>query len=420
MSSIYTKRGWYWLQRYVKNPETNRHDKRVFTPLNTKDREEALILQSDDDKRYREIFERNKIFPMRPLSQCVEEYLIEKKVQTTQRKRSINTYRSDDITLHQFLAFMKHAFDDIDIREISKSHILQFKEYREADELVKSSSTVSLNLRVTRAFFSSCIEKGYIEHHPFERIKILKSLTREECPLDDDFMNLIKIFSKLVKRPFPRRRDISYGKHRKKEELEWIYDHEWFPYVIFIVLTTGMRIGEVLLLKWKQGKGDTGKGHSYSYSYLSKDLMSLTIHSKRRKRILPIEPLKPIFNKIPKTYNIKDEEKGEVQRKKVYVFENDRTHDCFQTTSAARLWKKFLLDYELNENWTIHSLRHGVASAFLNSGKTHSEAGAVLGHSTLEMVDRYQHATSTNMAETMSVLHSPKKKKKKHKKKPNE
>lgn len=409
MSSIYTKRGWYWLQRYVINPETNHKDRRIFTPLRTKDREEALILQADDDKRYREISERNKLFPPRPLSQCINEYLHEKKIQTTQRKRSLNTYRSDDVTLHQFLAFMKDAFDDLDIREIKKFHILQFKEYREANELVKSSSTVSLNLRVTRSFFSKCIEKGYIEHHPFEGIKILKSLTRDECPIGKDFENLNKVFSKIVKRPYPKRKNISYGKHRKKEDLQWIYDHEWFPFVIWIILTTGMRIGEVLMLKWQQGSGDVGKGHSYSYSYLSEDLEFLTIHFKRRKRILPVAHLKPIFNKIPKTYVIKDKD-GEVQRKKVYVFENDRTHECYQTTSAARLWKKFVVDFELNENWTIHGLRHGVASAFLARGKTASEAGAVLGHSTLEMVDRYQHATSTNMAETMAVLRSPLKK----------
>lgn len=411
MSSIYTKRGWYWLQRYVINPETNHKDRRIFTPLRTKDREEALILQADDDKRYREIYERNKLFPPRPLSQCINEYLQEKKKQTTQRKRSLNTYRSDDITLHQFLAFVKDIHDDLDIREITSFHIKQFQAYREDDPRVNSPSTVSLNLRVTRAFFSSCLEKDYIEHHPFERIKIKKSLKREEYPIGKDFENLVKIFRKLVKRPFPKRKDISYGKHRKKEKLEWINDHEWFPYVIWIILTTGMRIGEVLLLKWTPGKGDEGKGHSYSYSYLSEDLQSLTIHFKRGKRVLPISHLKPIFNKIPRTSIIKV--KGEVlTRRKVYVFENDRTHECYQTNSAARLWKKFVRDFELNENWTIHGLRHGAASAFLNSGKTYSEAGQVLGHSTSEMVDRYSHATLENMEETMAVLRRPLKKRK--------
>ena len=410
MSSIYLKDGIFWYLRYIPNPESGRNDKRLYRSTRTRDRNEALIRKSNFDEKYDAIYRKNSLFPTRTLSECKKTYLAEKKSEILTRKRSQNTYNSEVISLKQFSEFVTNEYNDPNIRDIAKLHILEFKKHRESSSKVKSSSTVSLNLRVIRSFFSYCINKGYIEHHPFEQIKIKKSLRREEWPIGKDFDDLMKIFRKLVRRPFPNQKKITYGKHRKKEDKQWIYDHEWFPYVIWIILNTGMRIGEVLMLKWKQGKGDVGTGHSYSYSYLSKDCESLTIHFKRGKRILPVKHLKPIFNKIPRSYVDKKND-PERTRKKMYVFENIRTHDDHLTTTAAGLWKRFLGDFELNENWTIHSLRHGVASAILNSGRTHFEAGNVLGHSTTEMIDRYGHATISNLEETLSVLHRVTKKK---------
>ncbi len=409
MSSIYLKDGWYWLQRYVLNPDTGRKDKRQYKKLNTRDRNQALLRQADDDKKYVALHEQNALFPMRPLSLCIKEYLDEKEHEISLRKRSINTYRSDEISLGQFKDYIKDAFGDVDVREINKMHILKFKDYRESLDSVNSSSTVSLNLRVIRSFLSDCMEKDYIQHHPFENIKIKKSLMREERPIGADFDKIVKIFKAIVRKPYPKENTKSYGKHRKKKKYQWIYDQQWFAYAIFIVLNTGMRIGEVLMIKWKQEKDDIGVGHSYSYAYLSKDMNSLTIHFKRSKRTLPVKHLKPIFKKIPRTYEIAEKDEV-ITVKKTYVFESDRTQGTHHTTTAAKLWKKFVVDYELNENWTIHSLRHGVASALLNSGKTHFEVGNVLGHSTLEMIDRYGTATLSNLEETMAVLHRPKKK----------
>jgi integrase len=415
MSSIFLKDGIYWYQRYVKNPKSGKNDKRIQRSLRTKNRPEAEHRQTNFDKRYDDIYTRNSLFPPRPLSKCIKEYLTEKKKQVEAHKRSLNTYRSDDISLNQFLAFIEEAYDDLDIREINKKHILQFKQYREDDKRVKSPSTVSVNLRVTRSFFSNCIEKEYLEEHPFKHIKIMKSLKRESWPIGDDFDNLVEIFRELVERPFPKLKERTYGRHRKKEDLEWLSDHEWFPHAIWVILNTGCRIGEVLMLKWKQGETDYIKrGVSNSFSYLSDDFKLLSIHFKRGYRELPVKPLKPTFKKIPKTYLVKDGEK-EVSRKKLYVFENKRTGDAFLTTSAASLWKKFVKDYNLNEQWTIHSLRHGVASALLNSGRTHFEVGQILGHSTTEMISRYGHGTIKNKEETLSILHRPKKKKKNRK-----
>ena len=56
-------------------------------------------------------------------------------------------------------------------------------------------------------------------------------------------------------------------------------------------------------------------------------------------------------------------------------------------------------------------IERGVASPILNSGKTHFEAGNVLGHSTTEMIDRCGHVIISNLEETLSVLQGVPKKK---------
>jgi len=410
MSSIFLKDGIYWYQRYVKNPMSGRNDKRIQRSLRTKNRIEAEVRQQNLDKGYDDNENHNRAFPPRLLSTCINEYLSEKKKQVDDFKRSLNTYRSDDITLNQFLAFMKDVYDDKNIREINSSHIKQFKEYREADPAVNSSSTVSLNLRVTRAFFSRCMEKEYIEDHPFKHIKIKKSLRRETIPKGDDFENLVKIFRKIVQKPYPKHG--SNGKNKMKEPRRWIFTHDWFPYAIWIILNTGMRIGEVLMLKWERGDNDfINKGRTYSYSYLSKDFSLISIYFKRGNRELPVKPLRPIFNKIPKTYTTKLDGK-EVSRKKIYVFENERTHEPYLTTSAANLWKQFVIDFKLDENWTIHSLRHAVSTALLGRGETLFAVGKVLGHSVGEMTQLYSHSTVNSLEKTMAVLHQPKRKSK--------
>ena len=124
MSSIFLKDGMYWYQRYVKNPKSGKSDKRVQRSLRTKNRIEAELRQTNFDKFFDNAYSHDSLFPPRPLSKCIKEYLREKKNQVDTIKRSLNTYRSDDISLNQFLAFMEDAYGDLDILDITKKHIL--------------------------------------------------------------------------------------------------------------------------------------------------------------------------------------------------------------------------------------------------------------------------------------------------------
>ena len=403
MSSIYIKDGIYWYQRYVYNSKSGKMDGRVYHSMKTSDYNEAKLRQVIQDKKYNEIEESERLFPVRPLSICIDEYLNIKKKDISKQKRSINTYRADKITLTQFKNYITDNHGDIDIKKISKAHIIDFRNYRESLSSVKSKSTISLNLRVTRAFFSHCLDKEYIEVHPFQNIRIPKSEKRDQYPKKNEFEKLSKLFEVEAMRR-RRKNTKSYGKHRKKEKLQWFQDNSWFSSLIWIVLNTGMRVGEVTILKWKQGKDDIGSGHSYSYSYLSDDFETITIHFKRSRREIQVTPqLKPLFKNISKTYTTVKNSKKHTKRK-IYVFENEITGDVHHTTTAAKLWRKFTREMKLNENWTIHSLRHGFASYLLNQGASMFVVSELLGHSNIEMLDIYGHSTAKDMFDTLSLL----------------
>ncbi len=403
MSSIYPKDGIYWYQKYVFNPISQKKDKRIFRSLKTKNLEKAKSRQTKLDIQYDKQYEKELLYPIRLLSVCLSQYLEDKKLELLQNKRSASTYRSDEITLGQFSQYIYENHGDLDIRKINKGHILDFRVYREAQKKVTSVSTIALNLRVTRSFFSYCIEKEYIESHPFSNIKIPKAKKRDQYPKKNEFENLLKIFNAEVTRPKTTKKQKPSGDNDKKTDLQWFRDNDWFSSLIWIVLNTGMRVGEVTILKWKQDKDDVNSGHSYSYAYLSDDFERITIHFKRRTREIPVKPLKSLFQNIPKSYLIKKRGKS-ISRKKIYVFENERKSEPHLTTTAANLWKKFVVDSKLNNNWTIHSLRHGFASYLLNRGESLFVVSQILGHSTLEMLDIYGHSTSSDMEKAMSML----------------
>lgn len=414
--SIYLNGNIYYYSRYLSFIPAGKKSRRILESLSTRDKKKAIRHRDIKNKYWDEREEKNALYPSHHLAETIKEYLSVKEGELNTNKRAPSTYIADVLMLHQFRDFVVSTSGNLDVRDIREAHIDEYVIFRENNSRVKSSSTISINLRVIRSFFSYCKKKKLLDTHPFEDIKIASSKKRTEYPLGQDFENIKSIVSEIINRPYPQKTDVTYGKHRSKKSKQWIYDNNWFPYVIWIILHTGMRLSEVLNLKWQQGKGDTGEGHSHSYSYLSADLSLLTIHSKKKRREISAIHLTHVFEKIPRTY-VKVENKEEVTKSKIYVFENETNPKKTKNnpkptnepkphlnTTAATLWKKFVEDFELNENWTIHSLRHGVASKLLNSGKTHFQAGDVLGHSTKEMIDRYGHGTPKSTAETLSIL----------------
>ena len=403
MSSIYLKDNTYWYHRYTYNPETGKKDKRVYKSLKTNDYNEGLLRKESLDKKWDEIEEKDRVNPPKPLRVLIDKYLEIRKVEVSQRRRSPITYRSDDISLNQFLDFIVGEYGEMDIRKIQKSHIIDFKDYRWSQPKVKSQTTVSLNLRVIRSFFSFCLDNEWIETTPFLKVKIPKPNKRENYPPTEEFEKITKYFRTEIEKPKTNKPKPTDGKNKKQSKFDWFYENEWFSKLIWLILNSGMRVGETTILKWKPDSDDVGTGHSYSYSYLSDDMKSIHIHFKRRTRVIPIVHLTKMFGKIPRTY-MKNENGKPVRKTKKYVFENERTGKPHLTGTVSHLWKKLSVDLEWDTRWTIHSLRHGFTSYLLNHGRDIFVVSKILGHSTLEMMDIYGHTTRDDMVNSFKSL----------------
>ena len=407
MSSIYLKDNTYWYHRYTYNPETGKKDKRVYKSLKTNNYNEGLLRKESLDKKWDEIEEQERVNPPKPLSVIIDKYLEIRKDEVSKRRRSEITYRDDDFCLTLFRKFIESQYGEMDIRKINKSHIVDFKDYRWSQPKVKSQTTVSLNLRVIRSFFSFCLDKEWIETTPFLKVKIPKPNKRENYPPTEEFENITNYFRTEVEKPKRNKPKPTYGKHKKQSTFDWFYENEWFSKIIWLILNTGMRVGETTILKWDPDTDDVGTGHSYSYTYLSKDMKSIHVHFKRRSRVIPVEHLQEMFKKIPKTYTRKVD--GEVVRfKKKYVFENELTGNPHQTGTVSNLWRKLSEDLNWDNRWTIHSLRHGFTSYLLNHGQNLFTVSQILGHSTLEMMDIYGHTTVEDMKDSFKSLPKPK------------
>jgi len=144
----------------------------------------------------------------------------------------------------------------------------------------------------------------------------------------------------------------------KKSELPELY------LIVLFALTTGMRRGELLGLKWPDVD-------------LERRVLSLTKTKNRDRRSAPI---------VPEVADLLREH-GKVRR-----LDNDMV---FPSPGKKPVWFDpawyAALDAAKVENFRFHDLRHTAASYLAMSGATTPEIAAVLGHRTLQMVKRYAH-----------------------------
>jgi integrase len=130
-----------------------------------------------------------------------------------------------------------------------------------------------------KSFFSYLKKKDKIENNPMEGVSIESGERREIVPLNEDWKSLYEYLLKEMK----------------------YKEYDWFKTMVWILVNTGMRMGELRILKWKQGKSDHGRKMAKNYVYLSPDQSQITIYYKRSLRTIPVGHIKDIFDKIPKS-----------------------------------------------------------------------------------------------------------------------
>ncbi len=130
-----------------------------------------------------------------------------------------------------------------------------------------------------------------------------------------------------------------------------------------MLLLTGMRLMELLSLKW---------------DYLDLEAGTATLpQSKTGFKVVPLPaPAVEILKGRP---NISE-----------YVFTSPDAASGHMM-SLRKPWKLVCETAELSGRWRVHDLRHGFASAMVNSGVSLPIIGKVLGHKRAETTARYAH-----------------------------
>ena len=127
--------------------------------------------------------------------------------------------------------------------------------------------------------------------------------------------------------------------------------------LIWLLLFTGARIGELLKAKWSDLKGNVLILSEHKTDYKGEE----------RKIFLSNQAMQ-LINNLPKN------------QMKIIGFK----------TSPRHWWKRILKEANIND-FRFHDLRHTMASQMVSNGFTLEEAAGLLGHSDISTTKRYAH-----------------------------
>ena len=149
--------------------------------------------------------------------------------------------------------------------------------------------------------------------------------------------------------------------------------------IVVLALSTGMRRGEIMNLRWE--KVDLDRGVIFIEETKNGDRRSVPLKGKALSLI--------------------QEFKANEKQDFGLLFPSSSSKE--KPFSLRRLWIRLLKTSGI-KNFRFHDLRHSAASYLAMSGATPSEIAEVLGHRTLQMVKRYAHISEQHSAKVIERM----------------
>ena len=290
------------------------------------------------------------------------------------------------------------SFDRLEIT-INK-HIIPLLGYYRIDKLVSADIQAFINNRVDNGFSYSTIkkdynainaalrlavERDYLYKNPCNSVSLPKQIKREKSDIEhftDSEVNLI-VKSAIYK--------YSTGRYK--------YKH---GYAIILLLNTGMRVGELLALKWhnvnfenkqiyiEETRGQIKDRASEEHKYISVDRSTKTQSSCR---YIPI--------------NEKAEEAliyfKSLGYSNSYVMANS-DNNVITYRNLFRVLSNILKDNNINHG-SLHTLRHTFATNLFKSGVDIKVISELLGHSDISITyNIYTHVIKEQKKKAVEVL----------------
>jgi integrase len=260
--------------------------------------------------------------------------------------------------MKQFLKYMDLKHKSIHIARINTQHIKDYVIFRRKQRL--SENTIRNDLTYIKTFFKWCFREKYLVGNPYNHeIKMpqYQPRTISHIPVGKEWDILYQFISK----------SLTFVPTTQNEKRKWTWFNKNidFKEQIFLMLNTGMRGGEVQILKWKKGDLDYGKP-TFPYSHLNRGNKTATIYFKRTLTTdfeFNTATIKMLRNRLDRKHP-----------QDTYVFSNPNTNTRYNNSQLVDSFNRLceglgLVDKETQKSlFTPHSLRHGVISQLLRTG----------------------------------------------------
>ena len=277
------------------------------------------------------------------------------KVYLEYSKANKRSYETDVTMFKALTAFFKgYKLSKISSFLIEKYRIERSKKVTRMSKKPIAKSTINRELATLKAFFNRAIADGKADVNPF--------YTKDG-----------KLKVKLSKDVVEKERILSYDEIGKL--LYECVDH--LKPIVVIALNTGMRLREILYLKWND------------IDFNRKIIVIIQSNSKNKKT-----------RKIPMNSMVSEALQG-IKGKSEYVFCNAETGEPYHSikTSFGKALKRAGL-----EGVRFHDLRHTAATMMVTSGVDIVTVQQILGHSDIKMTARYTHPTTETKMSAVNSL----------------
>lgn len=332
------KNGYYYLCYKDNNIKTIR---RISTK--TKNKKEARIFQKQFSERVL-IEDRKRYFNLLSLQKFVLDY--------NQINLAPSTCSLYKISFREFIRIIKNKL----VCDITPERIEYFKNKR-----LKEVSLVSVNieLRCLKAGFNLALKYGYIKTNPFINVKQIRETQKEKLVFtNEEIQKLLSVVDIPVIKSF-----------------------------ILIGVYTGMRLGEILNLQWKDILME-----QRLIKILNKD--SYTIKSGKIRTVPISDKLLTVFKEMKNSCNFS---------MKSYLFESF-TGKPFDKTFITKKFKKYVKKAGLSESLHYHNLRHTFITELLRKGVSIYKVKLLAGHSSIKTTEGYAHLVVDDLREAVELI----------------
>jgi integrase len=263
-----------------------------------------------------------------------------------ERRKHMRFQKRDNLSTRTLLRYFRGR----NLMSIQPSDIEDYKGKRMKDGV--SNSTINRELTCLKRMYSLATKWGDAKQNPVKEVNFL-----EEPPGRTRFLSL--------------------------EEAQNLVQNtcSYLQPIIFTALNTGMRLSELLSLRWNQVNIDNA----------IEPYLELTLTKNNRKRFIPLN--RDMVNLLKSLHEM-NEEKSEY----VFLGHQKQPLKCIKNPFGNALKKSGIKDFR------FHDLRHTFASHYVMSGGDLISLKEILGHSSLKMVERYSHLASAYRAKMINNL----------------